>query len=284
MRDARPPARNPWSGTRDLAEWGEMVHQMQDAALRRVRQRLALRRDPRARLLRRRRRARKLTVTAGTGTGIFGGLAFAAWAPHLAGPLGAVPELLLDLTTAGFGGLTVFAGVGAIFAGLRYRRLRRTPLPEPAPEPVELPQQGSQAREPMHRLRDAEQSLHRALLQLTALGTDDGLVSDVRRTGQDAAVAMRRLADRLCVVEGGLPHAPESERSGLRGEIQRLRAELDEGVAGYGRLIAAAVRAVAASGDTERTQGMQDATDRLAGLAAAMRELGGEAADRENPA
>lgn len=274
MRDARPPARDPRSGMRELAEWGEVAQQAHSAALSKVRTKLAQRRDPRIRLLRSRRRAKNLTITAGAGTGVFGGLAFAAWAPHLAGPLGLIPEVLLDVTTAGFGGLSLLTGVGLIFAGLRYRRLCRTPLPEAAPEPAELPPNDSQAREPMRRLRDAEQSLHRTLLQLTALGTDDGLVSDVRSTARDAAVAMRRVADRLCVVEGGLPHAPESERAGLYEEIRRLRAELDEGVAGYGRLIAAAVRAVAASGDTERAQGMQDATDRLAGLAAAMRELG----------
>lgn len=269
---------------RDLAEWGETVQQVQDAALKKVRTKLALRRDPRARLLRRRRRAKNLTVTAGTGTGIFGGLAFAAWAPHLAGPLGVLPEVLLDVTTVGFGGLTAFAGICAVGAGLRYRRLRRTPLPEAAPEPVDLPPHGSQARVPMQRLRDAEQSLHRALAELTALGTDDGLVAEVRRTAQEAAVAMRRVATRLSVVEEGLPHAPETERSGLREEVRRLRTELDEGVAGYGRLIAAAVRAVAASGDSEHTHGMQDATDRLAGLAAAMRELGGDVTHREHPA
>lgn len=279
MSDARPPAREPWPGMRELAEWGETVQQVQDAALHKVRAKLALRRDPRARLLRRRRRAKNLTVTAGAGTGIFGGLTFAAWAPHLAGPLAAVPEILLDVTTVGFGGLTALAGICTVAAGARYRRLRRTPLPQAAPEPVDLPPHGSQAREPMQRLRDAEQSLHRALHQLTGLGVDDGLVTDVRRTAQDVTTAMRRVAERLCVVESGIPHAPETERSGLRDEIRRLRAELDEGVAGYGRLLAAALRAVAASGDSEHTRGMQDATDRLAGLAAALRELG-----RERPA
>lgn len=269
---------------RDLAEWGETVQQVQDAALQKVRKKLALRRDPRARLLRRRRRAKNLTITAGAGTGLSGGLAFAAWAPHLAGPLAALPEVLLDITTVGFGGLTAFAGICAVGAGLRYRRLRRIPLPAAAPEPVDLPPHGSRAREPMQRLRDAEQSLHRALHQLTELGVDDGLVADVRRTAQDVTVAMRRIAERLCVVESGLPHAPENERSGLRDEIRRLRAELDEGVTGYGRLIAAAMRAVAAGGATERTRGMQDATDRLAGLAAALRELGGDDASREHPA
>jgi hypothetical protein len=277
MSDARPPAREPWPGPRDLAEWGETVQQVQEVALRKVRNKLALRRDPRARLLRRRRRAKNLTITAGTGTGVFGGLTFAAWAPHLAGPLGMLPEILLDVTTVGFGSLTAFAGVSAVSAGLWYRRLRRIPLPEAVPEPLELPPRGSQAREPMQRLRDAEPSLHRALQQLTGLGVDDGLVADVRGASREVAVAMRRVAERLCVVEGGLPHAPEAERSGLRAEIRRLRTELDEGVAGYGRLIAAAMRAVAASGDTEHTRGMQDATDRLAGLAAALRELGGDA-------
>jgi hypothetical protein len=221
--------------------------------------------------VRRRRRARNVTAAAGATTAIFGGGTFAAWSPHLLGSLGPVTEFLLDATSVGFGGLTVLAGAGAIGAGLRYRKLKRMPLPDSAPEPVKLPPPDSCAREPMRRLNGAERSLHDALRELGATHAD--MVTEVRGTAANAAAGMRRVAGRIHVVESDLPHMPESERPGLESEVRRMEAELDEGVTAYGQLVAAAARAVAASGDHERDRGMQDATDRLAGLASAWEEL-----------
>jgi hypothetical protein len=58
--------------------------------------------------------------------------------------------------------------------------------------------------------------------------------------------------------------------------VRTLREQLDDGMGEYGALVAAAGRAVAAStsGMDESRQALTDATDRLAGLAIALRELG----------
>jgi hypothetical protein len=269
----------------ELTEWGEAaVQQLRGPALLGFRRKLALWRDPRARMLRRRRRAKHLTVTGAVSTGALGGGSVLAFSPPYLVPgivEGGGAETMLDVAGFGIGGLAVALGVGTISAGLRYRRLLRTPLPDPPPEPVELPLSGSQAREPMRRLRDAEQSLHGALTQLTAagVGVAGDSVADARETAGRAAGALRQVADRLVVVEAALPHAPESDRAALREEVGRMRRELDEGVEGYGRLVAAAGRAVAASGAGEQASMMQDATDRLAGLASALQELSGPAFD-----
>jgi hypothetical protein len=278
MSDPSPSGSGSRSGKQDFAGWGEARAQhLLGPVATGVRQKIAQWRDPRARLLRRRRRAKRTAVAAGAATGVLGGGTVASLSPHVFGPpLGsAVLETLLDVASVGSGGLAVVAGIGTITAWLRYRTLKNVPLPAAAPMPVPLPPSGSQAREPMQRLRDAEQSLHGVLLQLTAVGTGVDSVPDVRGSADDAAVAMRQVADRLRAVEAALPHTPEDERPVLEGEVRRLRRELDEGVDGYGRLVAAAGRAVAASGAPDQTRPVQDATDRLVGLAAALRELSG---------
>jgi hypothetical protein len=259
----------------ELAEWGEAaLHQLRGPVLTGVRKKLAAWRDPRARMLRRRRRVKKATAAGAATTGIFGGGSVLSFTlPVEPG----MTETLFDASGAGLAGLALVAGLGTISGVLKYRRLMRTPLPEPAPEPVELPPHGSQAREPMLQLRDAEQSLHGALSQLTTAGAGAGgdSVADARATASSAAAALRQVAERLCAVEAAMQHSPEADREALRADVQRLRTELDEGVEGYGRLLAAAGRAVAASGAPEQKDLMQDATDRLAGLAAGMRELSG---------
>lgn len=264
----------------ELAEWGEFaVDKLRGPVLTGFRQKLASWRDPRAKLLRRRRRAKHATVTGAVGTGALGGGAFVSFSPEVLG----IPvdpgfmDSMLNVAAFGIGGLAVAAGAGTVSAGLKYRRLNRTPLPDPPPEPVELPPSGSQAREPMRRLRDAEQSLHTALTQLTAAGVGGAgdAVVDARATAAHAAGASREVAARLVAVEAAIRHAPESDRVALREEVQRMRTELDEGVEGYGRLVAAAGRAVAASGSGDQTYLVQDATDRLAGLASALQELSG---------
>lgn len=245
--------------------------------LTRLRRKLAAWRDPRARLIRQRRRARRGSVGGAVTTGVLGGGAYVSYAADdLVPGIGpSFTETMLDVASFGLGGAALAAGVGAVGAGLRYRKLKRTPLPEPPPEPVELPAPGSRAREPMQRLRDAEKSLHEALTRLSETGQGVGAASatEARAAASQAAVALRSVASRLVTVEGAIPHAPEEERAQLRSDVERLRAELDEGVDGYGGLVAAAGRAVAATGAAEQKHVMQDATDRLSGLAAALQEL-----------
>ncbi len=264
----------------ELGEWSEAaVKQLRGPVLTGVRRKLAQWRDPRARLIRQRRRAKRTTGAGATTTGLLGGGAVLSFAPWMqTSPVGDVlSENLLDVTGVGLSGFALATAAGTIGAWRKYRRLTRTPLPDPAPEPVQLPAVGSQAREPMQQLRDAEQSLHGALQQLAADGTGAGgdSVSDARKTADNAAAALRGVSGRLCAVEAAVEHAPEAERSGLRNDVRRLRSELDEGVEGYRHLVAAAGKAVAASGAPEQKHLMQDATDRLAGLAAALQELSG---------
>ena len=265
----------------ELTQWGEYAaEQLRGPVLTGLRKRLAAFRDPRARLIRRRKWAKRTTVAGGTTTGLLGGGAFFSWGPQFLGVpvMDRAVETALDAASFGIGGLALAAGVGTVGAWRKYRGLKRTPLPEPPPEPVSLPAHGSQAHEPMRRLREAEKSLHDALTRLSEGASVAGeSVADARTTSANAATALREVADRLVAVEGALPHAPESERETLRADVRRLRSELDEGVESYGHLVAAAGRAVAASGASEQQDLVRDATDRLAGLATALRELSGNA-------
>ncbi|MCI2420569.1 FUSC family protein [Saccharopolyspora sp. K220] len=264
------------SRKQELAQLGEAaLEQLRGPVFSEVRRKFASWRDPRARLIRQRKRAKRTATGSAVTAGVFGaGSAASASLPEIWSSLGDLAWLFQGTATFGLGGIAVISGVGAVGAGLKYRRLKRTPLPEPLPEPVALPPQGSAARDPMQRLRDAELSLHGALAQLTSAGAGSA-AADARGTADSAAAELRRVAERLLAVEAAIRHAPAAEQSALRADVQRLRAELDEGIDGYGGLVAAAGRAVAASGAPEQKHLLQDATDRLAGLAAGLRELSG---------
>ncbi|MHA6805205.1 phage shock envelope stress response protein PspM [Salinifilum ghardaiensis] len=261
-------------GKRELVEWGfSTATRVGQEVLPEVRKRVARWRDPRARLLRKRRWAKRTATGGGLATGVFGAGAVGS------GMADFVPALLQYSAATGFGGLAVLSGAGAVGAGLRYRRLKREPLPEAAPEPVELPPSDSAAREPMRRLRDAEQSLHQALERLrgAAVVSDSVAVTEARGTADATARELRHGADRLVAVEAAREHVPDEQRAQLDEDVRRLRGELDEGVEEYGKLVAAAGRAVAASDAPEQRDLLQDATDRLAGLAAGLREVLGDA-------
>lgn len=264
------------SRKQELTQLGETaLEQLRGPGMAAVRRTIAKWRDPRARAIRQRNRVRRTATGSAATAGVFGaGAATSAYVPALWEWGGSAGFFLQDVTTFGLGGLAVLGGATAVGAGMKYRRLKRIPLPEAPPEPVALPAHGSAAREPMQRLRDAEQSLHGALAQLTSAGAGSAAV-DARGTADSAAAELRRGAERLIAVEAAIPHAPAGEKTALRSDVERLRAELDEGVDGYGALVAAAGRAVAASGASEQKHLLQDATDRLAGLADGLRELFG---------
>ncbi|WP_020660665.1 phage shock envelope stress response protein PspM [Amycolatopsis benzoatilytica] len=177
---------------------------------------------------------------------------------------------------------TLVFGTFSVRTGLRLRELKKTELPAAPSGPPPLPPAGSVAREPMERLAESEASLGELLRQLsvpTSLGTTavpEVSVADARATSTEAARALRGLADRIQAIERGRDSAPERERSALQAAITKLREQLDDGIEGYGSLVAAAGRAVAASSDGLGTsrEALTDATDRLAGLALALRDLG----------
>ncbi|SHF34436.1 phage shock envelope stress response protein PspM [Streptoalloteichus hindustanus] len=270
-RHVSPPAPAPRDVVKQAAQAatpvvGEVGRSLMDG----LRGKVAAWQDPRAKALRQRRRASRALRFRGWVAGISGG------ATATAVVTGATPESFI----VGGGAATALFAALAVSAGLRSRRLHREPLPEAPARPPELPPVGSLAREPMERLAGAEQSLAELLRQLTVpdshgvTAVPAESVADTRDSAKEVADGLRRLAARLRAVELARDAAPASERHALEEDVVRLRAQLDEGVDDYGRLVVAAGRAVAASAGSGPRQALEDATDRLAGLAAALRELG----------
>ncbi|WET81772.1 hypothetical protein P3102_11455 [Amycolatopsis sp. QT-25] len=179
------------------------------------------------------------------------------------------------------GAFTIVFGTFGVRSGLRLRELKRTVLPAAPAAPPPLPPARSVARQPMERLVESEASLTELLRQLsqpTSLGTmpvSEIAVADARTTAAEAAQALRGLAGRIQAIERGRDAAPERERGALDAAIRQLRDQLDDGLDGYGGLVAAAGHTVAASSDgmTSSKEQLSDATDKLAGLAMALREL-----------
>ena len=164
----------------------------------------------------------------------------------------------------------------AVRSGLRLRQLHRTRLPVDTTPPP-LPRTGSTARAPMERLAESEAALAELLRQLLepssrVLPESVGLA---RSTAADAASALRGLASRIEAIERARNSSPAGERKALDAAIKNLLEQLDDGLDDFGTLVAAAGRAVAASGTgmQQSKDALADATDRLAGLAIALREI-----------
>lgn len=179
----------------------------------------------------------------------------------------------------GIAATLVFATLG-VRSGMRLYQLNRTTPPRTA-RPPSLPPPGSAAREPMERLAKSEASLTDLLTQLTAPShgvpapVSELSVEDARTTAAEAAAALRGLAARVESIERARESAPPGEREALDSAVATLRTQLDDGLDGFGALVAAAGKAVAASsaGVQPAKQALTDATDRLAGLASALRDL-----------
>jgi hypothetical protein len=237
-------------------------------AVTELRERVAGWRDPRARALRRRRRAARVTTAWGGLTAVVAGVDVGEFA------IAAHPGLGAYVTA---GACVLLAGV-TTNSGMQAYRLYREPLPPSPPRKLQLPPATSVARAPMERLAVGERSLFDVLGQLTSL--QDSLprnsVDAARGAGEEAAGRLRGLASRVQAVERARAAAPPNERASLDAAVQDLGAHLDAGVQDYGRLVAAAGRAVAAgSGNVDRQSGhaVTDAIDRLQGLAAALKDL-----------
>ena len=202
------------------------------------------------------------------------GLGFAGLLSGVAGPNNITSGAVLSVLGA------VVAGSLGVRSGLRLRELKRTELPaEKVPKP--LPAPGSAARAPMERLAEAEEALAELLKQLSmpVTGASSSVpevsVEDARKTADEAAAALKGIGARIEAIERAYSAAPAHEQGALKGAVSTLSAQLDDGLEGYGSLVAAAGRAVAASSDGARPakDSLTDATDRLAGLAIALREL-----------
>ncbi|GAA3435677.1 phage shock envelope stress response protein PspM [Kutzneria kofuensis] len=229
-------------------------------------------RDPRAKLLRRRRRAKRSTA-AWSGATALGGVWVGIDAAHAE----------LFSTVGGFTSMIVTALFLYCTSGSvrKLVTLQRQPLPPAVPPPVRLPPAGSAAREPMRRLAEAEASLAELLVQL---GTPrpGGLaplpaesLAHAQESATEAATALRAVAAQLAAVERARTIAPASQRGPLDQGITDLRRRLDEGLDGYLALIGTAGQAVIASSPVSPNEALLDASDRLSGLASALRELSG---------
>jgi hypothetical protein len=176
-------------------------------------------------------------------------------------------------------GVALF-GTLSVRSGAKLHQLKKVALPA-STKPVPLPAASSAAREPMEHLAESEATLRELLKQLsapTSLGTTAIpaiSVEDARATAAEAAGALRALAERIVAIERARNASPASERVALDQAIATLREQLDDGMHGFGLLVAAAGYAVGASsgGLSASKRALTDATDHLAGLAMALREL-----------
>jgi hypothetical protein len=240
--------------------------QLQGQIADQVKRRYAAWNDPRAKLDRRyRRSSRVLTFWL-----IVLALLAVVGTLTLVGALGAAPGVVAALGFAGTSVLAVRTNLKMRGIDAERRQLEAAPTPEP------LPARSSAARQPMERLEDAQDTLRELLRQLdsaalTSIPTDS--VEQARATGAEAASAIRAVSRQLQAVERARDTAPPLDRAPLVEGVRRLRTQLDEGVDGYCGLVAAAGRVLAESTASDPRQVLGDATDHLAGLASALREL-----------
>ncbi|ROP40851.1 phage shock envelope stress response protein PspM [Saccharothrix texasensis] len=249
---------------------GEIVQviggQLQGQIADQVKRRYAAWNDPRAKLDRRyRRSSRVLTFWL-----IVLALLAVVGTLTLVGVLGAAPGVVAALGFAGTSVLAVRTNIKMRGIDVQRRQLEAAPAPEP------LPARSSAARRPMERLEDAQDTLRELLRQLdsaalTSIPTDS--VEQARATGAEAVSAIRAVSRQLQAVERARDTAPPLDRAPLVEGVRRLRTQLDEGVDGYCGLVAAAGRVLAESTANNPRQVLGDATDHLAGLASALREL-----------
>jgi hypothetical protein len=222
------------------------------------------RRDPARVHARRMRHARRATVVRSAAAGGLG------WAAAVA-----YPAAGLQPGEAALGGGAAVLAVGAVNAGLRLHRLRRTPVP--APRPRDLPRPARPPRDcpsrgPLDRLAERERALAGLLVHLGAAGEEP------RAVALDAAATLCELGARVTAVHQARRGAPPASVAGLDAAVAALVAQLEAGVAGYDALVVAAADAVAASatlqaGDPVLLLRLTEATDSLAGLAAGLRAV-----------
>lgn len=169
-------------------------------------------------------------------------------------PLGGFWELLT-------GGVALLSGIGAV----RSVSVLRSPPPEPVrilpvTPAVPMPPASSSAAFPaVRRLEAVREELGRLLPLVAPAGRD--AAEEAWRAASEADTALRWQAARLAAVE---PH---------RGTDPELMRTLEEGVSCQERLVVAVADLVAASADPLAGSRLQDATDRLHGLAQGLREV-----------
>jgi hypothetical protein len=238
-----------------------------------VAQRLGAAADPRAKLLRKRRWAMRAGVffTFSTGLWIAVTGVLASW--------DVVPAWVLPIP----GAIAVGAAFLATLSFLRYRWLRRSPLP-PERRVRRLPPWGSSARQPIAALTSAERGLF-SLLGVMERGrmlpADE--LRDVVAAANRTAATMTATANEVVSLERAANAAPGS-RAHLAPTIRAFTAQLDGGVRQYDEMVQAAAQLVSAANSGWLSSSpmsaqryrheLGTATDRLVGWAQAFDELG----------
>jgi hypothetical protein len=250
-------------GVDTAAEWSDVLAEKLNAAA-----------DPRAKLLRKRRWALRLTVFLTvsclfwiTVTAVLASWSTPVWALFIPAPI------------------AVGAAFLATLAFLRYRWLRREPLPPKRSRAARrLPPWGSAARQPMAALAACERSLS-SLLGVMERGrmlpTDE--LRDLTVVAEQTAATMAATANEVVSMERAISSAPQS-RSHLAPTINAFAAQLDHGVGQYNQMVTAAAQLVSAANTGSMSSSpmsqqryrdeLANATDKLTGWAQAFDELG----------
>ncbi|HYO01983.1 MAG TPA: hypothetical protein VET27_08865 [Mycobacterium sp.] len=238
-----------------------------------VAQRLGAAADPRAKLLRKRRWALRagLFFTFSTGLWIVVTGVLASWDE--------VPAWVLPIP----GAIAVGAAFLATLSFVRYRWLKRSPLP-PERRVRRLPPWGSAARQPIAALTSSERALF-SLLGVMERGrmlpADE--LRDVVAAANQTAATMMATANEMVSMEKAATAAPQS-RTHLTPTIRAFTAQLGSGVRQYDEMVEAAAQLVSAANSGSMSSSpmsaqryrheLGNATDRLAGWAQAFDELG----------
>jgi hypothetical protein len=176
----------------------------------------------------------------------------------------------------------MLAGSGVVVA--RVRRGSQAPRvqaadPAPAPPRRRLPGKKSAAREPMERLAEAEAALRDLMAQLSGSAAGPSVPRDVvdhtSRIAAETAGRLRAIAAKVEALEAAIKQAPDDRRAGLEDGALSLLGHLDRGLEGYRELMAAAGHLVLAGTQDPVPDELIEATDHLAGLASALRDLSG---------
>jgi hypothetical protein len=157
---------------------------------------------------------------------------------------------------------------------LTYRNLPRsavTPSRIWVEQRPQLPRPGSAVRSPMRQLNEAEVALAELLRRLREV--HDEPAEHAWQVATDMAKSLRSIAARVEAAELAAEHAPSDQRAGFDEAAGALLRQFEQGLGAYRGLIAAAGQAVLADTPVVATTELVDATESLAGLAAALREL-----------
>jgi hypothetical protein len=223
--------------------------------------------DPRARLRRKRRWAGRLAILF-AGSCVFWVLVTALLASW------STPAWALPIP----GGLAAGAAWLATIFGLRYRWLRKEPLPAPRPGVVHrLPPLGSAARGPMSAVATAERGMFSLLgVMERADLLPPNEIREVTQVANDVAATMSATSRDIVSMEKAMRASPSS-RASLAPTVNAFVAQLHHGVRQYNDMVNAAAQLVSTSSSPMSRQQYRNelagATDRLLGWAQAFDEL-----------